>query len=333
MRPPDPRLAAARGLRDQPRHDDRQRRAADAGARAARVQQPAAVDRRRLQPGVRRAAAGAGEPLRPRGPQGHAAGGPGGVRRRERRGRLRRRLRAADRRALLHGPGRGDGVPRDAVADLEHLHRALRARAGDRPVGRDRGRGDRAGTDRRRLAARRFTWPSIFFAMAPVALRGGRLVACSVPTSRDLAAPRTDRAGTSRCRRPRSRCWSSRSSRRRNSGWGSARTLAGFVGAARLCWRRFFACERRMREPMLDVELFRNPRFTAACAAVTVVVLHPVRLHLPDHPVLPVHQGLQPAVGGRAPAAGGRRGGRRLGARHERGGALRHEAGGRRRAC
>ena len=39
----------------------------------------------------------------------------------------------ADRRALLHGPRRGDGLPGDAVADLQHLHRARsseRARSG-----------------------------------------------------------------------------------------------------------------------------------------------------------------------------------------------------------
>src|SRR5882757_6955247 len=40
-----------------------------------------------------------------------------------------------------------------------------------------------------------FSWASIFFAMAPVALLGGALVAWSVPTSRDPRAPRADRPG------------------------------------------------------------------------------------------------------------------------------------------
>src|ERR1700736_5853671 len=41
----------------------------------------------------------------------------------------------------------------------------------------------------------RFSWTSIFFAMAPVAVLAGALVALSVPTSRDPRAPATDRPG------------------------------------------------------------------------------------------------------------------------------------------
>src|SRR5438270_7191988 len=40
-----------------------------------------------------------------------------------------------------------------------------------------------------------FSWPSIFFAMAPVAVVGAALVALTVPTSRDPAAPRADGLG------------------------------------------------------------------------------------------------------------------------------------------
>ena len=43
----------------------------------------------------------------------------------------------------------------------------------------------------------------------------------------------------------------------------------GLAGAGALAVG-FFARERTTSEPMLDLELFRNPRFTAACAAVTV---------------------------------------------------------------
>ena len=56
-------------------------------------------------------------------------------------------------RAVM-GVGRGDGVPLDAVAAHQRVHRAAGASAGDRLVGRDHGRGDRARADRRRLAAR-----------------------------------------------------------------------------------------------------------------------------------------------------------------------------------
>src|SRR5947208_731412 len=52
-------------------------------------------------------------------------------------------------------------------------------------------------------------------------------------------------------------------------GWSGARTLAGFAAAAALLGV-FVAWERRARAPMLDVALFRNPRFAAASGAVTV---------------------------------------------------------------
>ena len=85
-------------------------------------------------------------------------------------------------------------------------------------------------------------------------------------------------------------------------GWGSARTLGGFALTAVLA-AAFVAWERRTEQPMLDVALFRNPRFTAASAVGHDLVLRAVRVHLPGHPVLPVPQGLRPAVDRRAPAA------------------------------
>ena len=65
-----------------------------------------------------------------------------------------------------------------------------------------------------------FDWRSIFFAMTPVAAIAGVLVARYVPTSRNPAAPRTDRAGL-RCRLPWSRCSSIRSSRPRTTVGGA----------------------------------------------------------------------------------------------------------------
>ncbi len=114
----------------------------------------------------------------------------------------------------------------------------------------------------------RFSWSSIFFAMAPVALVGGLLVARFVPTSRDLAAPRADRPGLVLCTAAMALLVFT-IIEAPSSGWGSARTLAGLAAAVAL-GAAFFAWERRTSEPMLDLELFRNPRFTAACAAVTV---------------------------------------------------------------
>src|SRR5437870_4685138 len=54
-----------------------------------------------------------------------------------------------------------------------------------------------------------------------------------------------------------------------NHGWGSARTLGSFAVAALLA-TAFVAWERRTDHPILDVDLFRNPRFAAASAAIGI---------------------------------------------------------------
>jgi hypothetical protein len=52
-------------------------------------------------------------------------------------------------------------------------------------------------------------------------------------------------------------------------GWGSATTIASFAAAAALA-AAFVAWERRVAQPMLDVNLFRNLRFAAASASVAI---------------------------------------------------------------
>ena len=111
-------------------------------------------------------------------------------------------------------------------------------------------------------------WRSIFFAMVPVAALAGGLVAGWVPTSRDPGAPRLDRAGFALStallavliytiiEAP-------------SQGWGGLRTIGGFAVAAVLL-AAFVAVERRAEEPMLDVTLFRNLRFTGASASVAI---------------------------------------------------------------
>jgi EmrB/QacA subfamily drug resistance transporter len=112
------------------------------------------------------------------------------------------------------------------------------------------------------------TWASIFFAMAPVAAVAAVLVARYVPTSRDVAAQPLDRPGFllstaaisvlvfTIIEAP-------------DHGWASGRSIVGFIVSAALL-SGFLAWERRTSAPMLDVSLFRNARFSAACGAVTV---------------------------------------------------------------
>jgi EmrB/QacA subfamily drug resistance transporter len=113
-----------------------------------------------------------------------------------------------------------------------------------------------------------FDWRSIFFAMTPIAVIAGVLVARYVPASRDPHAPRTDRAGFvlstavigllvyTIIEAP-------------SHGWGSSRTLGSFALTAVLA-AAFVAWERRTEHPMLDLSLFGNPRFTAASASVAI---------------------------------------------------------------
>ena len=112
------------------------------------------------------------------------------------------------------------------------------------------------------------SWNSIFFAMAPVAAAAAAFVALVVPTSRNPEAPRIDRGGFALSTAAMALLIFT-IIEAPNHGWSSARTLGGFVIAAALL-AAFIAWERRTAEPMLDVSLFRNTRFTAASGSVTI---------------------------------------------------------------
>jgi EmrB/QacA subfamily drug resistance transporter len=113
-----------------------------------------------------------------------------------------------------------------------------------------------------------FSWSSVFFALAPFAAVALGLVIVAVPTSRDPEAPPADRAGLILSTAAMaSLIYTIIEAPER--GWADGRTIAGFATAA-LLLVAFIAAERRMREPMLDVALFRNPRFSAASAALTI---------------------------------------------------------------
>src|SRR5438105_9338875 len=113
-----------------------------------------------------------------------------------------------------------------------------------------------------------FWWGSVFLFMVPVAAIVAALVARNVLTSRDPSTPPIDwrglvlstaGMGTLILAIIQAPSW----------GWGSARTIGAIVlGMAVMVV--FVNVERRLPRPMLDVRLFRNPRFTAASGSITI---------------------------------------------------------------
>jgi EmrB/QacA subfamily drug resistance transporter len=113
-----------------------------------------------------------------------------------------------------------------------------------------------------------FSWPSVFWALVPVAVVTMGMTLAFVPESRDPAVPRLDRVGLlvsvamlglltfTIIEAP-------------DQGWLSARTLVGFAVSLVLLMA-FIRVERTVLHPMLDVRLFNDRRFSAACGAVTV---------------------------------------------------------------
>lgn len=113
-----------------------------------------------------------------------------------------------------------------------------------------------------------FSWGAVFLVMGPVAAVTAVLTAVFVPSSRDPSTPRLDVPGLvmstagigtlvySIIEAP-------------EKGWWAGATMIGF-GVAAAMLAAFVGWERRRAEPMLDVRLFTNLRFTAASGSVTV---------------------------------------------------------------
>jgi EmrB/QacA subfamily drug resistance transporter len=113
-----------------------------------------------------------------------------------------------------------------------------------------------------------FSWGSVFFVSVPIAGVALALGAWLVPTSRDPAAPRLDLVG----------CLLSilgvgavvyTTIEAPAHGWLASVTLVGY-GAGLTALAMFAAWERRVAEPMLDITLFLNIRFSAASFSITV---------------------------------------------------------------
>jgi EmrB/QacA subfamily drug resistance transporter len=118
------------------------------------------------------------------------------------------------------------------------------------------------------LLLRHFAWGSVFLVNVPVvivALIAGRLL---LPESRDPRAGRFDPLGAILSVTGISLLtWSIIEAPRH--GWATAATIGGIVGA--LAFLALFAVgQARRPDPMLDIRLFRAPRFTAASGAIAL---------------------------------------------------------------
>jgi EmrB/QacA subfamily drug resistance transporter len=111
-------------------------------------------------------------------------------------------------------------------------------------------------------------WSWIFLVNLPVvivALAAGRFL---VPESRDESAPRLDLRGfTLSFAALTTLIWGLIEAPAR--GWTDTLVLAAFAVSA-VVLAGFVAWERRAPSPMLDIALFRNPRFSASSAAISL---------------------------------------------------------------
>jgi MFS transporter, DHA2 family, multidrug resistance protein len=118
------------------------------------------------------------------------------------------------------------------------------------------------------LLLRHFAWSSVFYVNVPIVIialiAGARLL----PESRDPQAGRFDPVGgLLSVTGIGLLVWTVIEAPRH--GWSSAATLGGFAGALVLL-AAFAWWQLRRPDPMLDVRLFRNPRFTAASGAIAL---------------------------------------------------------------
>jgi EmrB/QacA subfamily drug resistance transporter len=116
------------------------------------------------------------------------------------------------------------------------------------------------------LLLEHFSWGSVFFASIPVAVLALALGAWLVPDSRDPAAPRPDLAGfVLSIVAVGAVVYTTIEAPAR--GWLAPLTLAGYCAGVVLL-AVFALWERRVGEPMLDITLFRNIRFSAASFSI-----------------------------------------------------------------
>jgi EmrB/QacA subfamily drug resistance transporter len=118
------------------------------------------------------------------------------------------------------------------------------------------------------LLLEHFYWGSVFWALVPLALLAAVAAYLVVPESRDPQVARLDRTGLALSVAMLS-CLTWTIIEAPGRGWRSPETVGGFAVSVALL-AVFVSVERRVASPMLDVSLFRDPRFSAASGAVTV---------------------------------------------------------------
>lgn len=113
-----------------------------------------------------------------------------------------------------------------------------------------------------------YSWHSVFLALVPISVVTIAMAIAFVPESRDPEVPRIDRPGfVISVAALGTLTWTIIEAP--EHGWGSTITIAGFALAALLIIT-FVLVERAVAHPMIDVTLFLDRRFSAACAAVTI---------------------------------------------------------------
>jgi EmrB/QacA subfamily drug resistance transporter len=113
-----------------------------------------------------------------------------------------------------------------------------------------------------------FAWGSVFWALVPLALLTAVAAFFLVPESRDPGVPDLDLPGLLlSVLMLGTLTWTIIEAP--EHGWASSATVAGFAVSA-VALAAFVVRERRTSHPMLDVTLFKDPRFSAASGAVTI---------------------------------------------------------------
>jgi EmrB/QacA subfamily drug resistance transporter len=118
------------------------------------------------------------------------------------------------------------------------------------------------------LLLRHFTWSSVFLVNVPIAVVALAAGMWLLPESRDSRAGRFDPLGAAlSIAGVGLLTWTVIEAP--GHGWASAITIGGFAGAA-VTLAAFVSWQLRTPDPMLDVRLFRNMRFTAASGAIAL---------------------------------------------------------------